>query len=170
MIIFINGAFGAGKTTAAEGLAARLPDRLLFDPEEVGYFLRAVLRPIDNPDDFQDLSLWRTLPVQTAGLLRATYGRDLIMPMTIWHPPYFTEVIGGLRAIDPDVHHFCLIARSETLQGRLRGRGDVPGGFAWSHITRCVDAFQNPLFARQIPADDRTPGDLAATILAAIAR
>ena len=170
MIIFINGAFGAGKTTVAEGLAARLPNSLLFDPEEVGYFLRAVLRPIDHPDDFQHLPLWRTLTVQTAGLLRATYGRDLIMPMTIWHRPYFAEVIGGLRALDPDFHHFCLTARPETLQARLRGRGDAPGGFAWNHIACCVAAFPDPLFARQIPTDNRTPGDLIAAILDAVGR
>jgi thymidylate kinase len=39
MIIWINGAFGAGKTTLAEELHRRLPDALAFDPEFVGYIL-----------------------------------------------------------------------------------------------------------------------------------
>ncbi len=34
MIIFINGAFGVGKTTIAENLVSRIPNSLLFDPEE----------------------------------------------------------------------------------------------------------------------------------------
>jgi len=35
VIIFINGSFGVGKTTVAEKLVSRLPDSLLYDPEEV---------------------------------------------------------------------------------------------------------------------------------------
>ncbi len=83
MILFINGAFGVGKTTVAELLVKRIPNSLLYDAEEVGYFLQKILKPIDNPDDCQHLPMWRTLTVTTAQLLRLTYGRTLIMPMTI---------------------------------------------------------------------------------------
>jgi len=37
MIIWLNGAFGAGKTTAAAELAGTMPSARLFDPEMVGY-------------------------------------------------------------------------------------------------------------------------------------
>ena len=40
MIIWINGAFGAGKTTLAEELSRRLSEAVLFDPEYVGYLSR----------------------------------------------------------------------------------------------------------------------------------
>ncbi len=36
MIIWINGAFGAGKTALAEELHRRLPDAVLYNPEDVG--------------------------------------------------------------------------------------------------------------------------------------
>lgn len=36
MIIWINGPFGAGKTTLAERLRDRRPKSLIFDPEEIG--------------------------------------------------------------------------------------------------------------------------------------
>ena len=42
MIVILDGAFGVGKTTAAKGLLARIPDRMLYDPEDVGQMLRTI--------------------------------------------------------------------------------------------------------------------------------
>lgn len=36
MIIWINGTFGAGKTTLSEELMRRLPEAVFFDPEDIG--------------------------------------------------------------------------------------------------------------------------------------
>lgn len=40
MILWINGAFGSGKTTIAYELNRRIQDSYVYDPENVGYFLR----------------------------------------------------------------------------------------------------------------------------------
>ncbi|EPH9953487.1 TPA: putative tunicamycin resistance ATP-binding protein TmrD, partial [Klebsiella pneumoniae] len=40
MIIWINGPFGAGKTTLAERLRDRRPKSLIFDPEEIGFVVK----------------------------------------------------------------------------------------------------------------------------------
>lgn len=168
MIVFINGAFGVGKTTAAERLVEMLPNSLLFDAEEVGYFLHKVLRSIDQPDDFQHYPMWRSLVVTTAKLLQQTYDRDLIMPMTIWHLPYFDEVVGGLRRIEPAFYHFCLTAPVTIIQERLRRRGTEPGSWSWVRAERCHAAFQSPLFDWRIPADTTSSEEIAATILAGL--
>jgi len=42
MIVMINGAFGVCKTTGAKGLLAPIPDRMLYDPEDVGQILRTI--------------------------------------------------------------------------------------------------------------------------------
>ena len=39
MIIWINGTFGAGKTTAAYELQKRVKNSFVFDPERFGYVL-----------------------------------------------------------------------------------------------------------------------------------
>ena len=39
MFVWLNGAFGAGKTTTAAELVTLIPDSRLFDPETVGYML-----------------------------------------------------------------------------------------------------------------------------------
>ena len=165
MIIFINGAFGVGKTTVAERLVGRLPGALLFDAEDVGYFLRKLVAPIDQPDDFQDLALWRSLTVITAGLLRHTYGRTLVMPMTIWRQAYLEDVLSGLRANDADVFHFTLTATAQTLEARIRRRGD---SVAWclAHLDGCISAFHSSAFAVQIATDGKTPEQVVADILA----
>ena len=39
MIIWLNGGFAAGKTTLAQELHRRLPDAVVYDPEDVGIML-----------------------------------------------------------------------------------------------------------------------------------
>jgi deoxyadenosine/deoxycytidine kinase len=39
VIIWLNGGFGAGKTTLAEELHRRLPDAVVYNPEDVGLML-----------------------------------------------------------------------------------------------------------------------------------
>jgi deoxyadenosine/deoxycytidine kinase len=169
MIVFINGSFGVGKTSVAEILSKRLPNSLVFDPEEVGFFLRDILDPIHQEDDFQDYSMWRSLVVTTAKLLCETYGRTLIMPMTLTRRSYFEEVVGGLSGIDPNLHHVCLTAPVDTIYSRLISRGDKPGSWTWTRVERCHDAFQSPIFNLRIPTENTLPDAVAETILTAIA-
>jgi len=63
MILWINGAFGAGKTTTAGLVTKRLEDAKVFDPEYVGYMLMPFIK--SPTGDFQDLPLWRHLVIQT---------------------------------------------------------------------------------------------------------
>jgi hypothetical protein len=165
MIVFINGTFGVGKTTVAERLAGRLPGSVLFDAELVGCFLRRIVAPIENPDDFQDLAMWRSLTVTTARALRATYGRTLIMPMTIARRDYFREIVGGLRATEPDLHHFTLTATPATLEARIRRGGEA---IEWrlDHLLPCTAALAAPEFATHIATDGKTPGEVVDALLA----
>jgi hypothetical protein len=154
-----------GKTTTAELLVARTPHSLLFDAEVVGQFLRRVIPQSDQPADFQDLPMWRTLTVATAHQLRQIYGWTLVMPMTIWHRPYFDEILGGLRAAGEEVHHFCLTATMATLEARIRASEEA---VEWrlAHAERCLAAFQAPAFATQVPTDGKTPEEIVEEIVA----
>jgi hypothetical protein len=169
MIVFVNGPFGIGKTAAAELLAARLPNSLLFDAEFVGQFLRRVIPKSAQPYDFQDLPMWRTLTIAAAHQLRQNYGWTLVMPMTIWHRPYFDEILGGLRAAGEGIHHFCLVAAPSTLEARIRASNEA---VEWrlAHAERCLTAFQSPTFATQIATDGKTPEEVVAEILAQLPR
>nr|UHA82472.1 hypothetical protein NNFBJPFD_00218 [Enterobacter cloacae] len=58
MIIWINGPFGAGKTTLAKRLRDRRSKSLIFDPEEIGFVVKETV-PMPASGDYQDLPLWR---------------------------------------------------------------------------------------------------------------
>jgi len=82
MIVFINGGFGVGKTTAALHLRERIAPSLLYDPEEIGFAIRAILRDVVPADDFQDYPEWRALTIDAVRQLRAHRDHALLMPMT----------------------------------------------------------------------------------------
>ncbi|RYX81669.1 tunicamycin resistance protein [bacterium] len=151
MIVFINGAFGAGKTTTAKRLQERLPNSLLYDPEEVGFMLRAILKPIEWSGDFQDYPEWRKLVPATAQALIEQRKRILIIPMTIWREDYFLEVTEGLRRVDTDFQHFCLTAPVEIIHERLKRRGEQQEGtWAFQQAYKCVEAFESDIFDERI--------------------
>lgn len=94
MIIWINGPFGAGKTTLAERLRDRRPKSLIFDPEEIGFVVKETV-PIPASGDYQDLPLWRGLTIAAVSEIRRNYSQDIIIPMTLVHPDYLTEILDG---------------------------------------------------------------------------
>jgi hypothetical protein len=81
MILWINGTFGAGKTSTANELVLLLPDTRVYDPEQVGYMLRHVLT--EPVADFQDWPPWRQLVVATAAQVHKYVGGILVMPVTV---------------------------------------------------------------------------------------
>lgn len=169
MIVFISGPFGIGKTTVAELLVERLPGGLLFDAEGVGSRLLRLCPPGKRPADFQDLRPWRRLTVLLPRLLLATRRGPLIMPMTIWRPAYFREVVGGLRASEPNLYHFTLTATPAVLEARIRQSGEAVG-WRLDHLLPCTAALAAPEFATHIATDGRTPDEVAEAILAQLAK
>ncbi len=121
MICWINGSFGAGKTTLAEELRRRCPDALMFDPEEVGFMLRAMVPPAPS-GDFQDLPAWRLLVVETGRVLTQLHGQLILAPMTVVDPGYAREIFAGLAAYGIPVRHFFLKVPAARLRERITGQ------------------------------------------------
>jgi deoxyadenosine/deoxycytidine kinase len=168
MIIFINGSFGVGKSSVAEIVTEKIPNSLLYDAEEVGYMLRKIYKPIDDPEDFQDLPIWRELVVKTADALKRQYRRTLIMPMCIWNETYFNEVIPGLKTIDSNFYHFCLLANRETVINRLKQRNDTQKVNAWAieRLDKSITAYQSEKFDTKIFTDNKPIDEVANEIIA----
>lgn len=126
MICWINGSFGAGKTTLAEELRRRCRGALLYDPEETGFMLREVV-PSAPSGDFQDLRAWRLLVVETGRVLTEQYGRLIITPMTVVNPAYAREIFDGLAGYGVPVRHFFLKVPAARLRERIGAQVIHPG-------------------------------------------
>lgn len=122
MIIWLNGSFGAGKTTVAHELQRRLDDAFVYDPENVGYFLRENAPEVCRTEDFQDVPLWRDFNYETLKWMEGTYPGVILAPMTLNRQQYFEEIIGRLVQDGVVVHHVILWASRETLLKRLGKR------------------------------------------------
>lgn len=148
MIIWINGPFGAGKTTAAELLTPALPGSLFFDPEYVGCLVRDIVPPAPSGDS-QDLPVWRSLTVATAVELATAYDTDLVVPMTVVRRDYLDEIFNGLRAAGQRILHFFLTVDEDVLRRRIREQVLVPADperddevreWRLAQVSRCLAA------------------------------
>ncbi|QHF94915.1 ATP/GTP-binding protein [Streptomyces sp. NHF165] len=136
MIVWLNGAFGAGKTTAANELLDLLPGSTLYDPELIGAGLRHMLpkERLGEVDDFQELPSWRRLVVDTAAALLNEVPGPLIAPMTLLRREYRDEMFGALAARRIPVRHLLLHAEEPVLRCRIDQRASAEGdeaGRAW---------------------------------------
>lgn len=190
--MWINGAFGVGKTQTAFELHRRLTDPTGYrpvddpyadrthaqmrgsaahvaDPELIGFAIRKMLPPAQR-GDFQDRPQWRAAVVATLVDAVAAHAGPVIVPMTLVNSDYFDEIMNGLAAKGVEVRHFALIASAETLHRRLRtrssywlGRADT---WAMRQIPRCVGALAGERFAEHIPTDNRRLDDVVEDIAA----
>lgn len=170
MIIMINGAFGAGKTTTAQILQKYIPNSMIFDPEMIGYLLREIIPEEvrleeERTDDFQDMELWRTLTVKTLKEVKRKYNKDLIIPMTIYKSTNFEYILKEFQKIDNHLYHFCLMASEETIHQRLASRGDKEGGWAYQQTKKCIDTLKSEAFNEHIITDQLSTNEIIDRIL-----
>lgn len=166
MIIWLNGAFGSGKTQTANELVRRCDRLFLYDPEMIGYFLRDHLPSERMPADFQDIPMWRSFNFEMLRFMAGSYEADIVVPMTITNRQYFDEIILRLREDSIDVRHFILSCTEAALYKRLRSRCDGKDSWAAHQIVRCVNAFENDITERKIETDCLSISEVAETVAA----
>jgi predicted kinase len=172
VIIWLNGAFGAGKTTLAAELHQRLPDAVVYDPEDVGSMLWKWMRP---NSDFQDLPSWRELVVATALSLRKHHADTLIVPMSLVRDAYRAEILGGLADAGEEVLHVFLEVDPGVLTERLTTRTPIPDNHETGQaaLEWALSRLDPTAAARQpdgtliLRSDRLTPAELADEVLAA---
>ncbi|WP_307815067.1 AAA family ATPase, partial [Streptomyces clavuligerus] len=137
MIIWINGAFGAGKSTLATGLMGALPGAVTADPEAVGDLLRTTLRGHNRAArDYQDLPPWRSLTLAFVTALADHTRGPVIVPMTVLDPVYATELFTPLHRRPAPFHHLVLHTGPAELRARIEASREYPGDLVRSEAAR----------------------------------
>ena len=156
MIIWLNGAFGSGKTTCAFELNRRLPNSFVYDPENIGYFIRNNTPKEIHKSNFQDHEQWRTFNYEMLKYISQEYSGIIIVPMTINNRQYYEEIIQ--RLIDDGIilKHYILYAEKETILKRLNKRLERGGTWAKAQIDRCIEAFNTVITEEKIITDDKS--------------
>ncbi len=154
MILWLNGAFGAGKTQCAYALHRRIPESFVFDPENVGILLRKNLPVSMHEADYQTHLFWRSFNREMLLDIAAKYEGTIIIPMTVTDRGIWNELTGSF---DRDsFKSFILSASKETLLKRLASRFDGKNSWGVQQIDRCISAFEDPVFGCPIITDHLT--------------
>jgi len=164
MIIWINGTFGAGKTTVAYELHKRLPNSTVYDPERFGYVLMANIPKELLKGDFQEYPLWRQVNYQLLKQISEEYQGIIIVPMTLTNEQYFDEIIGKLRDDGIEVKHFTLSATKETVQKRLAKRLEGKNSWAYHQMCGRITQLSKDTFKKHIQTDGLSIDDVVEQI------
>jgi hypothetical protein len=135
VILWLNGTFGAGKTTTANLLTASLRNGRLFDAEEIGYLLRRI-GGLPELGDFQHWPPWRSLVAETARQVLEYVGGTLVIPQTILVRDYWAEISTNLATSGTPVQHFVLHADTPTLQQRIDNDTESNRSWRLAHLPR----------------------------------
>lgn len=176
MIVWINGPFGAGKTTLAERLRDRRPGSLIFDPEEIGFVVKATV-PTPASGDYQDLPVWRGLTIAAIREIRRHYPQDIFVPMTLVQPEYLDEILDGVMRVDDQFLHIFLTLNEDLLRHRIANQAMHPDpnrnaeirGWRLANVARCLAAREKlPRETQILDSGAHTPDELSEMVLDAI--
>lgn len=168
MIVWINGAFGAGKTTTAALVAERIDGAKVFDPEYVGFMLMPF---VTSPTgDFQDLPLWRHLVVETMTGLARQYAHTWIAPMSLINAGYRAEIFDGIRGGGVDLREVILTVPRQQLRARIDADQVETAARQWrhDHVAQAMTTFAALTDAHFIDASP-VPAQVAEAVITHVA-
>ncbi|MEV8512712.1 AAA family ATPase [Dactylosporangium sp. NPDC051484] len=165
MIVWINGPFGAGKSTLTAELCRREPRARAFDPERIGWVLKRTLgwvRQEVRHGDYQDLPAWRAATVAAAAW-QARGADPLLVPMTVLRRRYLEEIVAGLRGRGHEVRHVLLDVSAPVLVERIEADEDPgPQGWRLDNLGAYLTARRElRAFGAVVDTDDLVPDEVA---------
>ena len=134
MIIWISGAYGVGKTTAAAALAEKMENVLLFDAEAVGDAVRG-----NYPNDpygyiYEDYPLWCDFCRKLLADIHNTFHKDILVPITLLRESSYGSILKPLADAGIDTKLFVLDASYQTIHDRILQRGEEEGCWCMENI------------------------------------
>src|SRR5699024_10051692 len=164
MIIWLNGAYGSGKTTVAYELQKRLKKSFIYDPENVGFFIRKNTPKELHKHNFQDHEQWRNFNYEILKQIANSYDGIIIVNMTNINFDYYREIVEKLKNDGIHLDHYVLYADKNTILRRLNKRLEFGNTFAKSQIDYCIKAFNTKIKDNKIVTDKLNVDDIVVEI------
>lgn len=149
MIIWINGAYGAGKTTIAEILNKKIAGSFLYDQENLGDFFRHNLPKSIQNMDFQYYSEWIEWNFHIIEKIYMEYDGDIIITMTIYEEPTYDLLINRLKNFELSFLHVQLEVDKTEVIARVQERNEELIQWAESKLNQIITNF------KKIPIEDK---------------
>jgi len=166
MILWVNGAFGSGKSSVADAIHKKICPSFIYDPEQVGYFLwNNFPDEMSRKGNFQHMEIWREFNHKILTHINENYAGLIIVPMTVYIKKYYDEIIGKLTREGVFVKHVVLAAAKQTILDRLVRRGDAADSWAARHIDGCLRAFETDISGDKIATDNRSIDEIVSEII-----
>lgn len=166
MIIWINGAYGVGKSTLAEALKEKNKDLLIFDAEEVGNAVRENYPNCPYGYIFEDYPLWGEFCFKLLQDIHTNFKKDIVVPMTLVREKSY-EIIENLRKAGIDTRLITLDGSYETIHDRILARGEEEGCWCMENIElSCTATKAFP--GLHINTDNKEVNEVLETVLESI--
>lgn len=161
MIVWISGAYGAGKSTVAEALKEKLGNAYLYDAEEMGNAVRDNYPSLHSGVIYEDYPLWVEFNYRLLKDIAARYDGYVLVPMTLLRQKSVDEILSRLAADGIDTRLFILEASPETLHDRILARGEDEDCWCMENREMARDRAAAVRGGIHVQTDGRTVGQVA---------
>lgn len=158
MIIWISGAYGVGKSTLAEAMAAQMEHALIFDAEEVGNAVRDNYPNCPYGYIFEDYPLWAEFCCLLLKDIHHQFQKDILVPMTLLRRQSY-QIIQKLRDEEIETELLILEADHQTIHDRILQRGEEEGCWCMENIGLSREG-SSALPGIHIPAAEKSVDEL----------
>ena len=166
MIIWIDGAYGVGKSTLAEKLHALLPNSFIFDAENVGNAVRDNMpQSVYYSETFEGYPLWFHICNELLTELTDRFDGVVLVPMTLMRRESFARFAEPLRDQGIEIVHMLLESSREIIHDRILERGENEDCWCMRHIDDCLSAQQHFEDVIRVPSLGQTADELAKGII-----
>lgn len=158
MIIWLSGAYGVGKSTLAEAMAAKMDNAMIFDAEEVGNAVRENYPNCPYGYIFEDYPLWGEFCYMLLKDIHEKFHKDILVPMTLVRKESY-GIIEKLNRGGIETHLVILEASYRTIHDRILARGEEEGCWCMENI-ELARSGSAALPGIHIQTDERTVDEL----------
>lgn len=138
MILWISGAYGVGKSTLAEAMAAQMEHALIFDAEEVGNAVRENYPNCPYGYIFEDYPLWAEFCYLLLKDIHRQFHKNILVPMTLLREKSY-EIIQRLRGENIRTELIILEADRKTIHDRILERGEEKGCWCMENMDLAME-------------------------------